>query len=95
VHGLDEAGPKRDIVVLNEDLIALPGEDVGDLTRDGCYRAPAAKEEIVALLMASRHRDHCALVAGRWSRRSALAVKECGLLVEPTSPPAGSMSSCG
>ena len=86
VHLLDEVRGKGDVVVLDEDLVALLGEDVGDLARDGGHRAPTAQEEVVSLCWTGRHECWCpesriacmaSLALSRTSRRIACAVT-CG-----------------
>ena len=42
VHLLHEARPQRNVVVLNENLVAFLSENVGDLTRNGRHRAATA-----------------------------------------------------
>src|SRR5262249_33385698 len=49
-------GAKRWLsVVLNENFVALLGEDVGDLARNSGHRAPPAQEEIVTLTRTAWH----------------------------------------
>src|SRR5262249_14218203 len=55
VHLLDEVRSNRNIVVLNEDPVALLSENVGDLLRNGGHRAPAAQEEVVSLTGTAWH----------------------------------------
>jgi hypothetical protein len=62
VHRPDEARTERDVVVLDEDLVALLRENVGDLAGNGGDRAPTAQEEVVAFIVPAGHRGvHCAL----------------------------------
>src|SRR5262249_1705164 len=53
MHLLDEIRSNRNVVVLDEDLVALLGEDVGDLLRNGGHRAPTAHEEVLSLAATS------------------------------------------
>src|SRR5262249_42729522 len=55
VHLLDEVRSNRNIVVLDEDPVALLSEDVGYLLRNSCYRAPTAQEEVVSLTGSACH----------------------------------------
>ena len=55
VHHFHEAFTGWGVIVLYQDLVALFGEHIGHLARDGCYRAATAQEEIVALLRAGGH----------------------------------------
>jgi hypothetical protein len=59
VHLLDEVRGKGDVVVLDEDPVALLGENVGDLARDGGHRASAAQEEVVSLTRTGRQERWC------------------------------------
>src|ERR1700745_2361556 len=55
VHLLDEVRSNRNIVVLDEDPVALLSEDVGDLARNGSHRAATAQEEVVSLTRTAWH----------------------------------------
>src|SRR5262249_4320264 len=70
VHLLDEVRSNRNVVVLDEDPVALLGENVGDLLRDSGHRATTAQEEVVLLTGTAWHcRDPRA--QQQWSRASA------------------------
>jgi hypothetical protein len=59
VHLLDEVRGKGDVVVLDEDPVALLGEYVRDLARDRGHRAPAAQEEVISLTRTGCHECWC------------------------------------
>jgi hypothetical protein len=46
VHLLDKVRSNRDVVVLRADLVTLLCENVGDLARNGRFRAPTAQKEV-------------------------------------------------
>ena len=55
VHRLDEARAERDVVILDEDLVALFGQNVRDLLRDGSDRAAPAEEKIQPVSDCAQH----------------------------------------
>lgn len=55
VHGFNEARPKRDVVVLHQDLVAVFREHIGNLTRDARYGAATADKEIAAFAALDGH----------------------------------------
>ena len=57
VHRLDEARAERDVVILDEDLVAFFGQNVRDLLRDGSDRAAPAEEKIELVRDCARHRS--------------------------------------
>src|SRR6476646_6515014 len=59
VHLLDEVRSNRNVVVLNENLVALLRKNVGDVARDGGHRAPTAQEEVVLLTATAWHDNAC------------------------------------
>src|SRR5262249_13412625 len=46
---------QRNVVVLNENLVTLLSENVGDFARNGCHRAATAQEEVVSLTGTAWH----------------------------------------
>ena len=56
VHLLDEVCSNRNIVVLNEDRIALLSENVGGILRNSSHRPMTAQEEVVSLTGTAWHR---------------------------------------
>src|SRR5262245_32464257 len=55
VHLLDEVRSNRNIVVLNEDPVALLGKNVGDFLRNSGHGAATAQEEVVSLTGTAWH----------------------------------------
>jgi hypothetical protein len=55
VHRLDEAGIERNVVVLDDNFVALVGQDVRDLLRNRRHRAAPAQEEIGPASHCARH----------------------------------------
>ena len=55
MHLFDEAVSETNVIVLNENPVAFLSENVGDLARNGCYRAATAQEEIVSLTGTAWH----------------------------------------
>ena len=55
VHRLDEARAERDVIILNEDLVALVGQNVLDLVRDGRDRSAPAEKEVERVPETARH----------------------------------------
>src|SRR5262249_31085773 len=75
MHLLDEIRSNRNVVVLDEDLVALLGEDVGDLLRNGGHRAPTAQEEVVSLTGTAWHRSDLVPCNGH---AQTVGRQECG-----------------
>ena len=79
--------PRRNVVVLDEDLVALLRENVGDLARNGGHRAPTAQEEVVTFTGTAWHRG-VPRAQQQWSRRTVWGVKDAGrhgsLFLPPT-----------
>src|SRR6202011_3821337 len=55
VHRLHETGTQRNIVVLNENLVALVREHIGNLARHGSYRTATAQEKVITVSVITRH----------------------------------------
>src|SRR5262249_5108898 len=55
VHLLDKVRSNRNVVVLDENLVALLGKNPGDLLRNSCHRATTAQEEVVSLTGTAWH----------------------------------------
>src|SRR5215813_12761093 len=55
VHFFDKVRSNRDVVVLDEDPVALLSENVGDLLRNSGHRAATAQEEVVSLTGTAWH----------------------------------------
>src|SRR5262249_8275683 len=55
VHLLDKVRSNRNVVILDEDPVALLSENVGDLLRNRGHRAATAQEEVVSLTGTAWH----------------------------------------
>jgi hypothetical protein len=75
VHLLDEVRSNRNVVVLNENPVALLGENVGHLLRNSGHRASTAQEEVVSLTGTAWHRGD-PHAQQQWSGAECEAVKE-------------------
>src|SRR5262245_56488715 len=75
VHLLDKVRGNRNVIVLNEDFVALLSEDVSDLLRNSGHRATAAQEEVVSLTGTAWHGSD-PRAQQQWSRAKCLAVKD-------------------
>jgi len=56
VHLLNEVRSNRNVVVLNENPVALLGENVGHLLRNSGHQTSTAQEEVVSLTGTAWHR---------------------------------------
>src|SRR5262245_33360868 len=93
VHLLDKVRSKGNVVVLNEDLVALLRKNVGYLLRNSGHRAATAQEEIVTLSGTAWHGSDPRLQR-RWSRahggpsRTAGSRGEINFQTQPALAPA-------
>ena len=73
VHRLNEIGGQRNVVILNDDRVALASQRVGDLAREGGDRAASAQKKVGPF---AQRDSTCARRSAAFSRAVAGQVKE-------------------